>query len=49
MAQAERKTESQSDKFKRVAKELECDDDEDRFKERLKKVVKGSPDPEKSK
>lgn len=43
MAQAERKEESQSDKFKRVARELECDDDPERFKERLKKIVKQKP------
>jgi hypothetical protein len=37
------KTETQSEKFKRVAKELECDDDEQRFEERLKKIVKQKP------
>ena len=31
---------SQSDKFKKMARELECDDDDERFKERLKKIVK---------
>lgn len=41
------KTETQSEKFKRVAKELECDDDEQRFEERLKKIVKQKPAPEK--
>ncbi|WP_373491579.1 hypothetical protein [Parasphingorhabdus sp.] len=35
--------ETQSEKFKRVARELECDDDEQRFKERLKKIVKQKP------
>ncbi len=34
----------QSDKFKRMARELECDDDEGRFKDRLKKIVKQKPD-----
>lgn len=38
---------SQLDKFKDAARELECDDDEQRFKERLGKLVKpvkpGSP------
>lgn len=43
MAQAELKTESQSEKFKRVANELEGDDDEQRFEERLKKIVKQKP------
>ena len=33
---------SQSDKFKKMARELECHDDE-RFKERLKKIVKQKP------
>lgn len=31
---------SQLDKFKDAARELECDDDEQRFKERLGKLVK---------
>jgi hypothetical protein len=37
---------SQLDKFKDAARELECDDDEQRFKERLGKLVK-SKNPEK--
>jgi hypothetical protein len=35
----------QIDKFKEAARELECDDDEQRFKERLGKLVKAKPDP----
>lgn len=35
---------SQLDKFKEAARELECDDDEARFKERLDKLVKHKPD-----
>lgn len=31
---------SQIDKFKEAAHDLECDDDEQRFKERLGKLVK---------
>jgi hypothetical protein len=31
---------SQSDKFKDAARELECDDDEARWDERLRKVAK---------
>lgn len=31
---------AQIDKFKDAARELECDDDEQRFKERLGKLVK---------
>lgn len=31
---------SQIDKFKDAARELECDDDEQRFKQRLGKLVK---------
>ena len=31
------------DKFKEAARDLECDDDEKRFDERLKKLVKHSP------
>jgi hypothetical protein len=34
---------SQLDKFKEAARELECDDDEKRFKERLGKLVKHPP------
>jgi hypothetical protein len=30
----------QLDKFKEAARELDCDDDEQRFKERLGKLVK---------
>jgi hypothetical protein len=31
---------SQVEKFKEAARELECDDDEQRFKDRLGKLVK---------
>lgn len=31
---------SQSDKFKEAARELECDDDEARWEEQLKKVAR---------
>lgn len=34
----------QLDKFKDAARELECDDDELRFKERLGKLVKAKPE-----
>jgi hypothetical protein len=34
------KTNSQLDKFKEAARELETDDDEQRFDERLNKIVK---------
>ena len=33
----------QSDKFKEAARALECDDDDTRFKERVKKLVKHKP------
>lgn len=36
-------TKSQFDKFKEAARELECDDDEARFDERVKKLVKRKP------
>jgi hypothetical protein len=35
---------SQLDKFKDAARELECDDDDQRFKERLGKLVKVKPE-----
>ncbi len=40
----------QSDKFKYAAREAECDEDEARWTERLKKVAKAASDrePEKS-
>jgi hypothetical protein len=34
---------SQTDKFKEAARELECDDDDARFKERVGKLVKHKP------
>jgi len=34
---------SQSDKFKKAARELECDEDEKHWDERLRKVAKGKP------
>ena len=34
---------SQADKFKQAARELETDDDPERFKERLKKLGKHKP------
>lgn len=43
-AQKVQSDKSQLDKFKDAARELECDDDEQRFKERLGKLVKPSGD-----
>jgi hypothetical protein len=37
------KPKTQLDKFKEAARALECDDDEARFVERVKKVVKHKP------
>lgn len=37
------KGKTQSDKLKQAARELECDEDEKRWDERLKKVAKGKP------
>ena len=34
---------SQTDKFKEAARELECEDDEQRFQERVKKLVRHKP------
>lgn len=44
-----KKNESQSDKFKKAAKELECDEDEKRWEEKLRKVVKQKPAPDEDK
>jgi len=35
---------TQLDKFKEAARELETDDDPERFKQRLEKLVKHKPD-----
>lgn len=40
---------SQSDKFKEAARDLECDPDEARWEDKLRKVVKHKPVPEKPK
>lgn len=34
---------TQIDKFKEAARELECDDDDKRFDDRMKKLVKHKP------
>jgi hypothetical protein len=34
---------TQREKFERAARELECDDDPERFRERLGKLVKHKP------
>lgn len=38
---------TQLDKFKEAARQLETDEDEERFEERLKKIVKQKPDEKK--
>lgn len=43
MSEEAGKGQTQLDKFKDAARELECDDDEQRFKERLGKLVKVKP------
>jgi hypothetical protein len=43
------KPESQSERFVQAARALECDEDEARWDERLKKVAKQKPAPEKPK
>lgn len=40
----DKKSKAQSDKFKEAARELECDEDEVRWDDRLKKVAKGKPE-----
>ena len=37
-------TETQADKFRAAARRIGCDEDEARWTERLKKVVKAKPD-----
>ena len=40
---------SQSDKFKELARDLEADEDEARWDDRLRKLAKVKPEPEKPK
>ncbi len=47
MAVMDTPTPSQSDKFKQAARELDCDEDEARWDERLRKVAGQKPAPEK--
>ncbi|MFV0410947.1 MAG: hypothetical protein ACK5LJ_14990 [Paracoccus sp. (in: a-proteobacteria)] len=42
------KSKSQLKKFKEAARQLETDDDDERFEERLKQIVKEKPDDKKS-
>lgn len=39
-----RERKSQIDKFRDAARELDCDDNEESFKERLRKIVKAKSD-----
>ena len=45
MSATEKTTLSQSEKFKRAAVEHGADEDEERWKKRLKKVAKAAPPP----
>lgn len=40
---------SQSERFMQAARDLECDDDPERFKERVRKLAKAPPAPGPSK
>jgi hypothetical protein len=40
---------AQSDKFKQAARDLECDPDEAKWEDKLRKVVKPKPMPENAK
>jgi hypothetical protein len=42
-----RPAQTQLEKFKEAAREIETDDDPERFKERLGKIVQAKPKPEK--
>jgi hypothetical protein len=39
---------SQGDRFKEAARELECDDDKERFERRLKKIAKAKDMPKRT-
>ena len=47
MAEVGPKAESQLEKFKEAARAAECDEDATRWQDRLKRVVKHKPVPEK--
>ena len=47
MSSTKSKQLSQADKFREAARKLETDDDEDRFNEKLGKLVKQRPDEKK--
>jgi hypothetical protein len=40
---------TQLDKFKQAAREIETDDDENHFDEKLEKIARQKPEPKKSK
>ncbi len=40
-------SQTQREKFEQAARELECDDDETRFKDRMKKLARHRPDEKK--
>lgn len=44
MSDTKNNAKSQLDKFKEAARELECDDDESRFLDRVGKLMKSQPD-----
>lgn len=44
MAAAKQKAKTQKQRFIEAARELECDDDKERFEERLKKIAKQKPE-----
>ncbi len=43
MPEEQPKAESQLEKFKEAARELECDEDEAAFEEKLKRIAKADP------
>ena len=48
MTSSSLKQQTQSDKFKQAARDLECDTDEKRWEDKLRKVVKAKVEPKKS-
>ncbi len=46
MADKQQHETPQIDKFRDLARELECDDDEERFAERVKRIVRAPKPPE---
>jgi hypothetical protein len=44
-SQTARRPQSQVDRFREIARALECDEDKERFEEKLRRIAKAKPKP----